>query len=180
MCRATLRGKPRSSNAFESLHAKQLHLEGQVAVRGNDRREAAHAVAVVRRARQLGGLADAHLLHALVPCLDHLADADDKLEGATFVAGAVELAPVRERAWCERGRRTGGGTRQTMRGVDTRVRALPEVRRPGPTRATSVLSIGASRGRKRRARREKATRRSAEYAGVADVSRTGTHPRSAR
>ena len=33
-----------------------------------------------------------------------------------------------------------------MRGVDTRVRALPEVRRPGPTRATSVLSIGASRG----------------------------------
>ena len=29
-----------------------------------------------------------------------------------------------------------------MRGVDTRVRALPEVRRPGPTRATSVLSEG--------------------------------------
>ena len=86
------------------LDAEQLDLEDEGGRRGNDRRETALAVRVVRGARQLGNLPDGHSRHPLIPSLDDLADADGELEGLAAVLGAVELGAVRE-GTCVRGGR---------------------------------------------------------------------------
>ena len=104
---------PRTAVAGASLlDAEQLHLEDEGGRRGNDRRETALAVRVVRGARQLGNLPDGHSRHPLVPSLDDLADADGELEGLAAVLGAVELGAVRE-STCVRGGR--GDRRQRVR-----------------------------------------------------------------
>ena len=81
------------------LDAEELDLEDEGGRRGNDGREAALAVRVVRGARQLRRLPDGHLHHPFVPSFDDLAHTDGELEGLAAVLGAVELGAVRECTW---------------------------------------------------------------------------------
>ena len=94
------------------LDAEELDLEDEGGRRGNDGREAALAVRVVRGARQLRRLPDGHLHHPFVPSFDDLAHTDGELEGLAAVLGAVELGAVRE-STCVRGGR--GDRRQRVR-----------------------------------------------------------------
>jgi len=76
---------------FRLFDLEQLHVEGEGRVGRNDAGVAAAAVGVVRRADQLGALADAQLGDSLVPAADDLALADGELEGLVAVARRIEL-----------------------------------------------------------------------------------------
>ena len=149
------------------LHAEQLDVEDQRRVGGDDRRVASGAVRVVGRARQLGPLPDGHLHHALVPALDHLAEAD--LEGRPSVPSAsrrdaeahleLELlaaVPGRvELVACVRDRVPAGGVheappshRDAEGGGDGRAAAAP---RPAGGGRRPENHRGDARGRRRRA-----------------------------
>eukprot|EP00420_Gonyaulax_spinifera_P036778 CAMPEP_0197884478 /NCGR_PEP_ID=MMETSP1439-20131203/10914_1 /TAXON_ID=66791 /ORGANISM="Gonyaulax spinifera, Strain CCMP409" /LENGTH=140 /DNA_ID=CAMNT_0043504211 /DNA_START=90 /DNA_END=512 /DNA_ORIENTATION=+ len=73
---------------------EQLNVEVQVRIGGDDAASAVCAIAHGTRHVQHGALAEAHLHHALVPALNDLADADDKLKGLVAVPRGVELAPA--------------------------------------------------------------------------------------
>lgn len=80
------------------FYSQQLHVEGQPSVRWDDTRMATATVGVVRRAHQLGTLADRHLGDAFVPAADHLALADRELERLAAGARRIEHRAVVERA----------------------------------------------------------------------------------
>src|SRR5262249_43561546 len=81
-----------------SFHFHQLHFEFEAGVRRDVRRMSARAVAEIGRDDEAAFAADLHADDALIPAFDHLTGSDLEIERFTFVARAVELATVHERA----------------------------------------------------------------------------------
>ncbi len=61
-------------------------------------RIAALSIGIVRRAGQLGTLADAHLCHALIPSFDHLTCTQLELERLPTIARGIKLGAVGQSA----------------------------------------------------------------------------------
>lgn len=73
---------------------EQLDVEGEGGVGRNDAGVATATVGIVRRANQLGALADAQLGNSLIPATDDLALADGELEWLVAVARRIELRGI--------------------------------------------------------------------------------------
>src|SRR3712207_5009991 len=74
-----------------SPHADEVDDEDQRRAGLDDPAGATVAVGLVRRDGQPAPAADPHPLHALVPALDHHADAEPELQRVAAVPGGVEL-----------------------------------------------------------------------------------------
>lgn len=77
------------------LDLEQLHIKGKGGVGRDDTGMATAAVGIVRRADQLGALANAQLGDSLVPAADDLALADGELEGLVAVARRIKLWAIK-------------------------------------------------------------------------------------
>ena len=79
---------------YSLFDLEQLDVEGEGGVGRNDAGVATATVGIVRRANQLGALADAQLGNSLIPATDDLALADGELEWLVAVARRIELGAI--------------------------------------------------------------------------------------